>query len=279
MPSDRVLYRIRDWEQHYETAETRKIKRLDWVKLSNKLNGDCYLALLHEHPNGPLHWAAWCAILQVASLSKKRGTLIQDSGDPHTAASLARKTSLPEAWFQEALPRLASTSVCWLEAKHVEDKELNTEHREFQEKLGASSGSSPEVPGKSQEQYQKRISLLTTKDDEMPPGNSPEENPEKIRAVPDSSTHDLSARIREDLIDYSRVSPGLQPTVPPDAIVERVVELVRGACNGKISSPADAFNRLMQSKLEQGFRPKKWPWFVMVTKNAIKEGELGIKAS
>ena len=109
-----IIYRIKDWEQHYETSETRKLKRLDWVKLSTKLNGDCALTLIEGHKDGPTHWAAWVAIIQVAAISKQRGVLIQDNGEPHTAETLSRKTHLPKEWFEGALSRLASSAVGWV---------------------------------------------------------------------------------------------------------------------------------------------------------------------
>ncbi|TXH41276.1 MAG: hypothetical protein E6Q97_37905 [Desulfurellales bacterium] len=125
-----MTYRIRNWDQHYESAETRKLKRLSWVRVSTKLSGDGYRMLVKGHRNGPAHFAAWVSMLQVAATAKKRGDLVQDNGMPHTAATLSFKTDLPEEWFAEALPRLASPEIGWIEG--LEE-----------------SGDLPEIPGDS----------------------------------------------------------------------------------------------------------------------------------
>jgi hypothetical protein len=119
------LYRIRDWDRHFENNRTRELKRLDWVPVPNKHDGDGFTELL-DHPNGMAHYAAWHLILQVASKCNPRGTLARDTigtipqdgaGDcqtPHTPQSLARITRGDEKAFSEAIPRLVS--IGWLEA-------------------------------------------------------------------------------------------------------------------------------------------------------------------
>ena len=110
--------RIRDWEQLYENSKTRALKRLTWVPVPNRHDGDGYNQLV-EHPNGAAYLGAWVAIIQVASKCDPRGTLIRDGGSPHTADSISRMSRLPAAILDEAIERLLS--IGWLEAVQVNE--------------------------------------------------------------------------------------------------------------------------------------------------------------
>ncbi len=105
-------YRIRDWDKHFENNRTRLLKHLDWVPMPNKQDGDGYTELV-DHPDGPAHYGAWCAIVQVASKCHPRGTLLRDGSTPHTPQSLARKSRLPAGILQAAITRLLS--IGWIE--------------------------------------------------------------------------------------------------------------------------------------------------------------------
>ncbi len=63
------MLRIRDWSKLYENNRTRELKRLDWVPVPNRLDGDGYTELL-DHPDGGLHYAAWIVMVQIASRSR-----------------------------------------------------------------------------------------------------------------------------------------------------------------------------------------------------------------
>jgi hypothetical protein len=123
---------IVDWGKHYENNRTRELRKVSWVPVPNKMDGDGYTTLL-SHPDGAAHFGAWCALLQVASRcnlgsiphddagkyrdSAKydsspfpfgRGILIRDNGEAHDAQSLERITRIPSSVWKEALPRLLS---------------------------------------------------------------------------------------------------------------------------------------------------------------------------
>lgn len=115
-PQNKPYYRVRDWNEYFENNKTRLLKHLRWVPIPNKHDGDGYTQLVLGHKNGPAHFGAWCAIVQVASKCRPRGTLVRDGCHPHTAASLARKTRFPEKVIAEALPRLLSLG--WIETWH-----------------------------------------------------------------------------------------------------------------------------------------------------------------
>jgi hypothetical protein len=102
---------VRDWDALYENNRTRGYKRLAWVPIPNRMDGDGYTELV-DHENGAAHLGAWIAIVQVASRCEPRGVLMRDGGRPHDAASLARISRLPVEVFREVLPRLLN--IGWL---------------------------------------------------------------------------------------------------------------------------------------------------------------------
>lgn len=109
-----VLYRIRDWNEHFENNRTREMKRMAWIPVPNKQDGDGYTALL-DHPDGPAHYGAWHAILQVASKCRPRGTLLRDGAGPHDAPSIGRIARMPVDVVASALERLSSKEIGWIE--------------------------------------------------------------------------------------------------------------------------------------------------------------------
>jgi hypothetical protein len=109
------MLQVTDWNNRYENNRTRELKRMDWVPVPNKMDGDGYTELL-DHPNGPAHLGVWLAILQIASRCQVRGTLTRDNGQPHTAETLGRISRIPAAIFQECVPRLIS--IGWMDESH-----------------------------------------------------------------------------------------------------------------------------------------------------------------
>lgn len=116
-------YRIRAWDQNFETNRTRELKLLRWVPVPNKHDGDGYTMLV-DHPNGAAHFGIWNALLQVASKCEPRGTLARQDPTgavvPHTPQSLARLTRLPEGEIAAALERLVSP-IGWIELVELDD--------------------------------------------------------------------------------------------------------------------------------------------------------------
>lgn len=123
--SSAVAYRIVGWSANFEKNRTRDIKQMHWVPMPTKHDGDGYTELL-DHPNGPAHFGAWCALVQVAAKCDPRGTLMRESRmslrRPHDAASLSRIIRFPESILVEAIARLIS--IGWLEAISLETGEL-----------------------------------------------------------------------------------------------------------------------------------------------------------
>lgn len=110
------VYRIRNFSDEFETNESRKLKRLPWIALPTKQEGDGYTELMSGHENGCAHFGAWTAMLQLAAKCSPRGVLIRDLGGrriPHDAASISRITRVPVDVLTEVLPRLVD--IGWME--------------------------------------------------------------------------------------------------------------------------------------------------------------------
>jgi len=115
-----TIYAIRDWDKHFENNRTRELKRMAWVPMPNRMDGDGYTELL-DHPHGAAHFGAWCALVEVASRCDPRGTLLRDCSQegakPHTPASLARITRIPVEIWKEVLPRLVN--IGWITTSEI----------------------------------------------------------------------------------------------------------------------------------------------------------------
>lgn len=118
--------KIRKWDDHYETNDTRKLKTLHWVKLPNQQDSLAY-RLIAGHKRGAEIFAAWVLMVQVASKGKReeRGNL------PLSPDELGIVTGFPAEIFKLAIDYLKSPKIGWIE--HSPD----------------APGESPEESGKS----------------------------------------------------------------------------------------------------------------------------------
>jgi uncharacterized phage protein (TIGR02220 family) len=107
-----IAYKITNWAKYYENNRTRELKKMAWVPMPNKFDGDGYTYLV-DHVNGAAHFGAWCALVEVASRCDVRGTLLRNGGLPHDSESLSRITRLPVKLWNDVLPRLIS--IGWIE--------------------------------------------------------------------------------------------------------------------------------------------------------------------
>ena len=132
------MLRIKDWDAIYEKADTRKLAKMSWIAVPVKQDGDGYTELV-THTNGGFHLGAWLALLQIAAKCDPRGTLIRDTGLPHTPATLSRMSRLPVDMLSEAIPRLIA--IGWLEDTETTNPPL------IHGKFSGLSGQSPESSG------------------------------------------------------------------------------------------------------------------------------------
>jgi hypothetical protein len=108
------MWRIRDWDEIYENANSRKIKSLTSVLVPNKHDGKGFRRIAKRSDAAEVY-CAWILMLQVASKSPQRGLLVDGEGEL-TAADLADKTGFPEPMFANALNVLADKTIGWIES-------------------------------------------------------------------------------------------------------------------------------------------------------------------
>ena len=118
-----TVYQIANWNELYENNRTRELKRLEWVPVPIKHDGDGYTELV-EHPDGAAHFGCWVAILQIAAKCDPRGTLLRDGAKPHDVDSICRITRLPRPMLKAALDRLIG--IGWVVANSIADQVVTT---------------------------------------------------------------------------------------------------------------------------------------------------------
>lgn len=216
---------IRDWDKHYETAETRKLKRQTWVAVPNKHDGRGFRRLMGM-PNGVELFGAWNLILQVASKMPVRGILADEDG-PLSAEDIADKVGAPNELIAEALEAVSSERINWIFRKPLE----------FQEKAGDSQ---ERIEGNG------RVGSGLV-------GNGIS----SIAAAVATTTGEEIEQVRKWLLDYTAAFQ-LRMGKPDDLICRRVI----AACNGR---PLSDLQDLLIAKCEAGQRPRKsWAWFETV---------------
>lgn len=114
-----TTYRIRGWDDNYETYESRRLKTLLWVAMPTKHDGKTFRRVMRLDPTGSLY-GAWALIVQVAAKCPVRGTLADGDG-PLTALDIADKTDLSTEAVQHALNVFSSSAIRWLETDSPAD--------------------------------------------------------------------------------------------------------------------------------------------------------------
>ena len=108
-----VVYSIRDWNEHFEVSQSRKVDGpMTWVALPTKHDGKGFRRIM-AMDDGAAVYGAWCLLVAVAAKCPRRGTL-EDKDGPLDADDLALKTGCPHGMFDRALNVLSSNKIGWL---------------------------------------------------------------------------------------------------------------------------------------------------------------------
>lgn len=108
-----MIYRIKDWERHYEKAESRRVKTMAWLPLPTRHDGAGFRRVA-AHERGPELFAAWVLIVEVAARMPTRGLLVKDD-KALTAKDLHFRTGFPAAIFELGFDVLSGPEIGWLE--------------------------------------------------------------------------------------------------------------------------------------------------------------------
>ena len=108
-----MTYQIKNWDRHFETAESRKYKALKWVAIPNRHDSEGY-NVLKDNPKKVEIFCAWCLILQIASKCPQRGILVDSEGRPYTPKRMEKLTGYPESIFELAIKELSDPEIGWI---------------------------------------------------------------------------------------------------------------------------------------------------------------------
>ena len=114
----RHLYRIRDWNKHFECAQSRRNSGpMRWFSVPTSHDTRGFRRLMNL-PNGVMLYGGWILIVSVAAKCTPRGVLVANDG-PLDAAELSLKTGAPAETFAETLRVLSDPTVgiCWIDCE------------------------------------------------------------------------------------------------------------------------------------------------------------------
>lgn len=110
-----IFYRIKDWERHFETSETRKTKSFSkFVPMPNRFDSAGYASFMC-HPEAERLYGAWVVVVSVASRCSPRGTLVRGDGKPHTPQTLSAISRFKPKTFEILFSHATTEDVDWLE--------------------------------------------------------------------------------------------------------------------------------------------------------------------
>jgi hypothetical protein len=152
------LYSVTNWEDLFETCETRKIEALRWWPKPNKHDGLGFKRLAQQRDKVELY-CAWNLIGDIASKTPKphRGVLIR-SGKALTAEDLSLMTGFPQTIFEKAFSFFTSPELGWLTVRDFSTEaapngSAGPAARQTQPEAQAApplkSGRAPDSPGES----------------------------------------------------------------------------------------------------------------------------------
>ena len=132
MTNKPVKYRVANWNEHFETSESRKRKGpLDWVAMPTRMDGKRYRRVA-SHERAVELFAAWVLILEVAARCPARGTLVDGHDQALDAQDMADMTGFPADIFTLAFETLGDLRIGWIET--VESEEVGDNCRDLPER-------------------------------------------------------------------------------------------------------------------------------------------------
>lgn len=115
-----TVYRIRNWEQHFEVAQSKKAAKLRWVAFPNKHDGKSFRRLMRSDPSLALY-GGWCATVQVASKCPVRG-LLADGDGPLSVVDIADSIGCSTSAIQNAIDACLDATIGWIESTEWNDE-------------------------------------------------------------------------------------------------------------------------------------------------------------
>lgn len=107
-----MTYIIKDWDLHYEKADTRKCKKMSWVAIPTDTADKKYRKIT-KMKDGPELFGMWLAIIEVASKMPIRGVLKDKDGDL-SFEDMELIGGFPAKAYEKALNTLSSPEIGWV---------------------------------------------------------------------------------------------------------------------------------------------------------------------
>jgi len=104
---------VRDWMQHYESAQSRCVGKLSWVRVPNSHDTQGFCRLM-AHPDSMALFGAFVLLIQVASKCAERGILTDSKGRPLDAYDIAAQCRGDVGVIQRAIQILSDDKIGWL---------------------------------------------------------------------------------------------------------------------------------------------------------------------
>ncbi len=119
------MLRIKDWHENFETERTSTFNRRQQIDIQTDTTDMNLIWLLTDHKNGAAHFAVWIMLCELHAFTTKprEGWLShngKEGGIPLLAKDLALQIHISENIIIEALERLSSPKIGWLEEIPVE---------------------------------------------------------------------------------------------------------------------------------------------------------------
>lgn len=114
------LYRIKDWDKHYEISDTKKVDGpLSWIAVRTKTDGLGFARIAMQKDRSDL-LSTWYLMLGIAAKQSRpeRGKLSRD-GIPMTVEDLALITRWPAQAFERAISFFSDPRQGWMVSEEV----------------------------------------------------------------------------------------------------------------------------------------------------------------
>lgn len=110
---------ITDWNETFENAGSRKLKRLEFCNLPLNINSSGYLELVTEHgADGLKAFGVFISLVQLTASFpfERRGRFVKSSGEEMTEKQIAALLRISEKDLSDALQLLKNPAVGWVSA-------------------------------------------------------------------------------------------------------------------------------------------------------------------
>jgi hypothetical protein len=124
-----VVWKIKNWNETFENADTRKRVRLGWFLCPTGVDSSGYIELMSHGPKGVQAFGVFIAICQWSAtcLPVVRGSCARSDGRAMTIRQMASILRISETVLDESLLLLSSPDVGWMMNENAGETEQKAE--------------------------------------------------------------------------------------------------------------------------------------------------------